>query len=189
MLLSSDRFSLFCCNHGIAGNKSTGSESSNYLNSFYLVSPLKWIWCGRSNSSGNEVGKNNIVAAKKYGYETAKLATIYTLALSVVFIFFPHLLLMITTDEVSVIEQALPAIKLADCFRYFWCGGRFCLRVVRWVGKTYFVMGTEVITNLLIFVPASYFFGIFYRRRFKMCWGGSNSLYHPVLDFYVYKIL
>ena len=40
---------------------------------------------------GNEVGKNNIAAAKKYGYETAKLATIYTLALSVVFIFFPHL--------------------------------------------------------------------------------------------------
>ncbi|MBK7867251.1 MAG: MATE family efflux transporter [Ignavibacteriales bacterium] len=119
---------------------------------------------------GNEVGKNNIVAAKKYGYETAKLATIYTLALSVVFIFFPHLLLMITTDEVSVIEQALPAIKLAGIAQIFFGAGVVFAYGLQSVGKTYFVMGTEVITNLLIFVPASYFFGIYLEGGLTGIW-------------------
>lgn len=119
---------------------------------------------------GNEVGKNNIVAAKKYGYETAKLATIYTLALSVVFIFFPHLLLMITTDEVAVIEQALPAIKLAGIAQIFFGAGVVFAYGLQSVGKTYYVMGTEVITNLLIFVPASYYFGIYLEGGLRGAW-------------------
>lgn len=119
---------------------------------------------------GNEVGKNNIAAAKKYGYETAKLATIYTLALSVVFIFFPHLLLMITTDEVAVIEQALPAIKLAGIAQIFFGAGVVFAYGLQSVGKTYFVMTTEVITNLLIFVPASYYLGIYLEGGLRGAW-------------------
>ncbi len=119
---------------------------------------------------GNEVGKNNIVVAKKYGYETAKLATIYTLALSIVFIFFPHLLLMITTDEIAVIDQALPAIKLAGIAQIFFGAGVVFAYGLQSVGKTYFVMSTEVITNLLIFVPASYYLGIYLEGGLRGAW-------------------
>lgn len=139
---------------------------------------------------GNEVGKNNIVAAKKYGYETAKLATIYTLALSVVFIFFPHLLLVITTDEVSVIEQAIPAIKLAGIAQIFFGAGVVFAYGLQSVGKTYFVMTTEVITNLLIFVPASYFIGIYIDGGLRGAWSALiiyTSSYLIVMYIKFYK--
>lgn len=139
---------------------------------------------------GNEVGKNNIVAAKKYGYETAKLATIYTLALSIVFIFFPHLLLMITTDEVSVIEQALPAIKLAGIAQIFFGAGVVFAYGLQSVGKTYFVMTTEVVTNLLIFVPASYYIGIYLDGGLRGAWSALilyTSLYLIIMFVKFYK--
>jgi putative MATE family efflux protein len=139
---------------------------------------------------GNSIGKNNIAEAKKYGYETAKLATIYTLLLSVVFIFLPQLLLMITTEETSVLQQALPSMKFAGIAQIFFGAGVVFAYGLQSVGKTYFVMVTEVITNLLIFVPASYFFAIYLDGGLKGAWAALilyTTLYLAIMFTKFYK--
>ena len=110
---------------------------------------------------GNELGKDNIAGAKTFGYETAKLATIYTLILSTIFIFFPEVLLHITTEKDSVINAAIPAIKFAGFAQIFFGAGIVFAYGLQSTGKTTFVMMVEVITNLLILVPMSYFLGIY----------------------------
>lgn len=110
---------------------------------------------------GNELGMDNITGAKTFGYETAKLATIYTLILSTIFIFFPEVLLHITTEKDSVINAAIPAIKFAGFAQIFFGAGIVFAYGLQSTGKTTFVMIVEVITNLLILVPMSYFLGIY----------------------------
>ena len=110
---------------------------------------------------GNELGKNNIAEAKTLGYETAKLATIYTLLLSTLFLFFPQVLMHIATEKDSVINAAIPAIMFAGVAQIFFGAGIVFAYGLQATGKTYFVMMVEVVTNLLILVPMSYFIGIY----------------------------
>lgn len=119
---------------------------------------------------GNSVGKENIPEAKKFGYETAKLASMYTLSLSIVFIFFPEVLLFITTNEASVIDAAIPAIKFAGFAQIFFGAGVVLAYGLQSVGKTTFVMFVEVITNLMVLVPASYLIGVYWGFGLPGAW-------------------
>lgn len=119
---------------------------------------------------GNSMGKDNIVEAKKFGYETAKLASIYTLSLAVIFIFFPEALLIITTNERSVIDAAIPAIRFAGVAQIFFGAGVVLAYGLQSVGKTTFVMFIEVVTNLLILVPMSYLIGVYWGFGLQGAW-------------------
>lgn len=110
---------------------------------------------------GNNLGKGKITLAKIYGFETAKIATYYTLILAVFYILFPQYLLLIITTDQNIISSAVPAMRVAGFAQIFYATGVVLANGLQAIGKTAFVMVAEVISNLLIFVPTAYFLGIY----------------------------
>jgi putative MATE family efflux protein len=118
----------------------------------------------------SNIGKGKKKLAKIYGYETAKIATYYTLFLSIFYIFFPQLLLILITTDKTIIEVAKPAMQIAGFSQIIYASGIIFANGLQAVGKTAFVMAAEVITNILIFVPLAYFLGIYLGLGYQVAW-------------------
>lgn len=121
---------------------------------------------------GIELGKGDKNLAKIYGYETAKIATIYTLTLSIFYLLLPEYLLMIITLDQQIIRTAVPAIKVAGVAQIFYAAGIVLANALQALGKTSFVMFAEVFTNLLLFVPFAYLFGVVWEYGLVGAWFG-----------------
>jgi len=106
---------------------------------------------------GNNLGSGKFRLAKIYGFETAKIATYYTLILGIIFLVIPHYVLLIITNDQSIIETAKPALRIAGFAQIFYATGVVLANGLQAAGKTFFVMMAEVITNILVFVPLAYF--------------------------------
>ncbi|MBZ0200244.1 MAG: MATE family efflux transporter, partial [Ignavibacteriaceae bacterium] len=119
---------------------------------------------------GNSLGSGKITLAKIYGFETAKIATYYTIALSFIFILLPqYMLLMITTDKV-IIQTAVNPMRIAGVAQIFYAVGVVLANGLQAGGKTMFVMLADVLTNLLIFVPIAYFLGVYLGLGLTWAW-------------------
>lgn len=119
---------------------------------------------------GNNLGAGRFNLAKLYGFETAKVATIYTLLLSIVFILIPQHVLIIVTNNDSIIEMAKPALRIAGFSQLFYGIGVVLANALQAAGRTMYVMKSEVISNLLLFVPLSYFLGVYLGLGFSWAW-------------------
>ncbi len=119
---------------------------------------------------GNNIGSNKFSLAKIYGYETAKIATYYTLFLGAVLIIFPEIMLLITTTDNSIIETAKPCLRIAGVAQIFYATGVVLANALQAAGKTFFVMSAEVITNLFVFVPLAYLLGVFFGLGLVWSW-------------------
>ena len=119
---------------------------------------------------GNNLGSKKFSIARIYGFETAKVATYYTLILGSIFIFIPQYVLLIITNDQSIIEVAKPALRIAGFAQIFYATGVVLANGLQAAGKTFFVMMAEVITNLLIFVPLAYLFGVYLKWGFVWAW-------------------
>jgi len=119
---------------------------------------------------GNNIGSNKFSLAKIYGYETAKIATYYTLFLGAVLIIFPEIMLLITTTDNSIIETAKPCLRIAGVAQIFYATGVVLANALQAAGKTFFVMSAEVITNLFVFVPLAYLLGVFFGLGLAWSW-------------------
>lgn len=119
---------------------------------------------------GNNLGSGKYAAAKIYGFETAKVATYYTLALGFIFFLIPQYVILIITNDQSIIEIAKPILRIAGFAQIFYGTGVVLANGLQAAGKTFFVMMAEVITNLLIFVPLAYFFGIYLNMGLIWAW-------------------
>jgi MATE family multidrug resistance protein len=119
---------------------------------------------------GNNLGSKKFNIAKIYGFETAKVATYYTLVLGAIFMLIPQYVLLIITNDQSIIEVAKPALRIAGFAQVFYATGVVLANGLQAAGKTFFVMKAEVITNLLIFVPLAYLFGVYLGWGFVWAW-------------------
>jgi len=119
---------------------------------------------------GNNLGSRKYAAAKIYGFETAKVATYYTLVLGIIFFLIPHYVILIITNDQSIIEIAKPILRIAGFAQIFYGTGVVLANGLQAAGKTFFVMMAEVITNLLIFVPLAYYFGIYLNMGLIWAW-------------------
>lgn len=119
---------------------------------------------------GNNIGSGKYAAAKIYGFETAKVATYYTLLLGIIFFLIPQYVLLIITNDQSIIEVAKPILRIAGFAQIFYATGVVLANGLQAAGKTFFVMMAEVITNLLIFVPLAYFFGVYLKLGITWAW-------------------
>jgi len=119
---------------------------------------------------GNNIGSNKLNLAKIYGFETAKIATYYTLLLGILFILFPQIILIIITNDQSIIEVAKAPLRVAGFAQIFYATGVVLANGLQAAGKTMFVMTSEVITNLFVFVPLAYFLGIYLGLGLTWAW-------------------
>ena len=119
---------------------------------------------------GNYIGSKKFNLAKIYGLEAAKVASYYTFLLGIVFILIPQYVLTIITTNQSIIDVAKPALRIAGFAQIFYATGVVLANGLQAAGKTLFVMLSESITNLLIFVPLAYFFGIYLKGGLIGAW-------------------
>jgi putative MATE family efflux protein len=119
---------------------------------------------------GNNLGAGKYVLAKLYGFETAKVTTVYTVILSIIYMLIPQYVLLIVTNNQSIIEMAEPALRIAGFTQLFYGAGIVLANALQAAGRTMYVMKAEVIANLLIFVPLSYFLGVYLGLGFAWAW-------------------
>lgn len=109
---------------------------------------------------GNNLGAKKFKLAKIYGFEAAKVATIYTLILGIIFLCIPQIVLLIITNDQGIIQIAKPALRIAGFAQIFYAVGVVLANGLQAAGRTLFVMQAEVVTNLFIFVPLAYLLGV-----------------------------
>jgi putative MATE family efflux protein len=119
---------------------------------------------------GNNLGAKKFVLAKIYGFETAKVATIYTIILGFIFTLIPQYVLLIITNDNTIIQTAVPSLRVAGFAQIFYAVGVVLANGLQAGGRSFFVMKSEVITNLLIFVPLAYFLGVYLQLGLTWAW-------------------
>lgn len=134
---------------------------------------------------GNNLGRGKLAVAKFYGFETSKLATLYTFLIGMIFIFLPKLILMLITEDKAIIETAVPAIRIAGFGQIFYAVGVVLANGLQSAGKTLFVMLSEVLINWVLFVPLSYFLAIYFDFGLVGAWS-ALPVYVILYSFIIY---
>lgn len=119
---------------------------------------------------GNNLGAGKYILAKIYGFETAKVASIYTIFLGFIFILVPQVVLLLITTDQSIIEAAKPGLRIAGFAQLFYATGIVLANALQAAGRTVFVMMAEVIANIFIFVPIAYLLGITFEFGLTGAW-------------------
>jgi len=119
---------------------------------------------------GNNLGAKKFNLAKIYGFETAKVASIYTMILGFIFMIIPQYVLLITTNDQTIINTAVPSLRVAGFAQIFYGVGVVLANGLQAAGRSFYVMKSEVITNLLIFVPLAYFLGVYLELGLTWAW-------------------
>ena len=119
---------------------------------------------------GNNLGSGKLILARIFGFETAKIATYYTILLGIIFIAIPQYVLLIITTNPALIEIAKPALRIAGFAQIFYAVGVVLANGLQAAGKTMFVMLSEVVSNIFIFVPLAYFLGVFLGLGLTYAW-------------------
>jgi len=119
---------------------------------------------------GNNLGAMKYQLAKIYGFETAKVATIYTIILGFIFTIFPQYVLLIITNDQTIIDTAVPSLRVAGFAQIFYGVGVVLANGLQAAGRSFYVMKSEVVTNLLIFVPLAYFLGVYLQLGLTWAW-------------------
>src|SRR3990172_1886101 len=109
---------------------------------------------------GNALGNNNPGEAQQYGIETAKLGTLFTLSIGVLFVAFPDLVLQIITNNDDVINVGRPLLRIAGIAQIAYGSGIIIANALQAAGDTLFVMYLEIVTHWIIFLPVSYVLGV-----------------------------
>ncbi len=155
---------------GIIGIKEQAASQTIISTLFISFLPLFGFGIAVQTLVGNNLGAGKLRLAKLYGFETAKVATYYTIILGLIFIIIPQFVLLIITNDWSIIEMAKPSLRVAGFAQVFYATGVVLANGLQAAGRTVFVMRAEVITNLLIFVPLAYLFGVILNMGLLGAW-------------------
>lgn len=136
--------------------------ASNVIFSAMLISLLPCFGFGIAVQTlvGNTIGSGDFKLAKHYGFETSRIASIYTVIVGIIFFAFPRAVLILTTNDQQVIETAVPALRIAAFGQIFYSVGVVLANGLQAAGKTLYVMLAEVIANWFVFVPIAYLLGV-----------------------------
>jgi multidrug resistance protein, MATE family len=170
-------FLVFVAITGLIGTREQAASQAVISTLFISLLPCFGFGIAAQTLVGNNIGNGKLKLAKIYGFETAKIATYYTLLLGVIFLLVPHLMLLIITTDQSIIETAVPVLRIAGFAQIFYAVGVVLANGLQAAGKTMFVMLAEVFSNLVLFVPLAYFLGIYLGLGLTWAWSA--------LPFYV----
>lgn len=118
----------------------------------------------------NSIGAKKYKLARLYVYETAKIASLYVFIVGVVFFFFPYEILRMFTHKTDLINIAVMPLKIIAIAQLFYGFGSALANALQSCGKTFYVMITEVISNIFILVPAAYLLAIVFNYGIVGAW-------------------
>ena len=155
---------------GIIGIREQAATQAIISTLFISFLPLFGFGIAVQTLVGNNLGAGKYNLAKTYGYETAKVATIYTILLGFIYILIPQYVLLIITNDWSIIDLAKSSLRIAGFTQIFYATGVVLANGLQAAGRTLFVMKAEMITNLVIFVPLAYLLGIVFNLGLMGAW-------------------
>lgn len=155
---------------GIIGTAEQAATQAIISTLFISFLPLFGFGIAVQTLVGNNLGAGKYNLAKIYGFETAKVATIYTILLGIIFIAVPQYVLLIITNDWGIIELAKSSLRIAGFAQIFYATGVVLANGLQAAGRTVFVMKAEMITNLIIFVPLAYLIGVVFGFGLTGAW-------------------
>lgn len=155
-------FLMFMAITGLIGTVEQASTQIVITALFLSFMPCFGFGIAAQTLVGNALGNNQSVAAQRYGVETAKLATVFTLGLGILFILIPETILRVITDNEAVIQSARTILQLAGVAQVVYGSGIIMAHALQAAGATLYVMFVEIITHWLIFLPLAYVLGVYF---------------------------
>lgn len=155
---------------GLIGTEEQAASQLVISSLFVSIMPCFGFGIAAQTLVATAIGDNDIKAAKHFGNETSKIATIYTIFVGIIFTLIPDQFLLIITTNRELIAVAIPALKIAGFGQIFYAIGVVLSNGLQAKGNSLFVMIAEVIMNCLIFVPAGYYFGVYLGYGLKGAW-------------------
>ncbi|MGA9117623.1 MAG: MATE family efflux transporter [Bacteroidota bacterium] len=137
---------------------------------FMSFLPCFGFGIGAQTLVGQSLGTGDHGLARRYGMEAARLATMFTVVLGAVFVFFPGWVISLITNDVSVSLRARPILQLAGGTQVFYAGGIVLAHALQAAGATVYVMVVEVLTHWVVFLPACYVMGVVLEGGLLWAW-------------------
>ncbi|MCL4538291.1 MAG: MATE family efflux transporter [Bacteroidetes bacterium] len=133
---------------------------------------------------GRKLGEKDIQCARRWGFETSRIATSYTLLLGLIFISVPRFVLSMLTANADIIRVAVPILRIAGFAQIFFGVGFVLANGLQAAGESFFVMLADVTINWFVFVPLGYLFGVVLKLGITGVWAAMpfyTSLYALVI--------
>jgi len=153
-------FLIFIAVTGIIGTAQQAASQLVTSAIFISFIPCFGLGIAAQTLVGQALGKNNKTRARLYGLESAKIGTIITFIIGLIFIGFPDIVLSSITNNNELIKIARPLLRIAGFAQIFYGAGIILAHALQAAGETIYVMIVEVITHWLLFLPLSYILGI-----------------------------
>lgn len=153
-------FLMFVAITGVIGTMEQAATQVVITSLYISFMPCFGFGIATQTLVGNALGNNQPSEAQKYGVETAKLGTVFTSIVGVVFVFLPEAVLPIITTNDEVIAVAKPLLQLSGIAQIAYGSGIIIANALQAAGDTLFVMYLEIVTHWLIFLPVSYLIGV-----------------------------
>jgi len=163
-------FLVFVAITGIIGTVEQAASNVVINALFISLMPCFGFGIAAQTLVGQSIGKGSARLASAYGFETAKLGTIFTLIVGVVFVIFPEAVLSIMTNESVVVAAAKPVLQIAGIAQIFYGSGIIFASALQAGGATVYVMFVEVLTHWIIFLPLTYLFGVRFHGGLNGAW-------------------
>ena len=163
-------FLVFVAIIGIIGTIEQAASNVVISALFISIMPCLGFGIAAQTLVGQSIGKGSAHLASAYGYETAKLGTLFTLIVGALFVFFPETVLLVITNETAVINAARPILQIAGVAQIFYGSGIIFASALQAGGATVYVMFVEVLTHWIIFLPLTYLFGVTFHGGLKGAW-------------------
>lgn len=158
-------FLVFVAITGMIGTAEQAGSQVVITALFMSFLPCFGFGIGAQTLVGQSLGTGDLALAKRFGKEAAKLATYFTFVLGAVFVIIPDAVIILITTNNEVADVARPVLRVAGATQIFYAGGIVLAHALQAAGATVYVMFIEVLTHWIVFLPASYLFGV------TMGWG------------------
>ncbi len=153
-------FLLFVAITGIIGTTAQAASQVVIAALFASFMPCFGLGIAAQTLVGQMLGRGHQKRAQLYGFETAKLGTIFTVIVGCIFVVVPDAVLDVITTNAEVLHAARPVLQIAGVAQVFYGGGIILAHALQAGGATVYVMAVEVLTHWIIFLPLTYLFGI-----------------------------
>ncbi|HUN66275.1 MAG TPA: MATE family efflux transporter [Bacteroidota bacterium] len=163
-------FLVFVAITGIIGTVAQAASQVVISALFISLMPCFGFGIAAQTLVGQSLGKGEIRRAHAYGYETAKLGTLFTIAVGALFVFAPDQVVLVITTNRDVMAAARPVLQIAGIAQIFYSAGIIFANALQAGGATVYVMFVEVLTHWIIFLPLTYLFGVTWQGGLKGAW-------------------
>lgn len=164
-------FLIFIAVTGIIGTAEQAASQIVTSALFISFIPCFSLGVAAQTLVGQSLGRKNPLRAQIYGFESAKLGTLFTILIGILFIGYPDLVLKLITNNDELVNLARPLLRIAGVAQIFYGGGIILANALQAAGATVYVMVVEVVTHWIIFLPLAYVFGVLLEGGIIGAWG------------------